>query len=74
MEFTCHGCGRYKKQGDEWLLVLELDKPGTQIRNMVILAEWDEKQALDPRAVHFCSLACQKTYSARHYAKELAAP
>ncbi len=53
--------------------MLEFEKPGAEIKNMVILAEWDEKQARDPRAVHFCSLACQKAYIARHYARELAA-
>lgn len=73
MEFICKGCGKRKGATDQWLLVLELQKPGTEIRNTVILAEWDDKRALDPRATHFCSFACQKAYVAKYYAKELAA-
>ncbi len=73
MDFVCKGCGKRKGPGDEWLLVLEFEKPGTNIRNMVILAEWDDKQALNPRAVHFCSVACQQAFVAKHYARELVA-
>lgn len=71
MDFVCKGCGKRKGPGDEWLLVVEFEKPGTNIRNMVILAEWDDKQALNARAAHFCSFTCQKAYVAKHYAKEL---
>ena len=71
MEFLCKGCVKRKSATDEWLLVLEFEKPSTEIRNMVILAEWNDKRALDPRAVHFCSITCQKAYIAKHYAREL---
>jgi len=40
---------------------------------MSFLAEWDDKRSLDPRATHFCSLACQKACVAKYYARELAA-
>ncbi len=71
MEFICKGCGKRKGLTDEWLLALEFEKPGTEMRNMVILSEWNDKRALDPRAAHFCSLGCQKEYVAQHYAREL---
>ncbi len=48
-------------------------KAGHGKGNMVILAEWDDKRALDPRAAHFCRLSCRKAYVAEHYARELAA-
>jgi len=73
MEFFCKGCGQRKGATDQWLLVLEFEKPGTEVKNMVILAEWDDKHALDPRATHFCSFACQKAYVAQHYSRELVA-
>ncbi len=71
MEFFCKGCGKRKSATDEWLIVLEFEKPGTDTRNMVVLAEWSDKGALDPRAAHFCSITCQKAYVAKHYAREL---
>jgi hypothetical protein len=73
MEFLCKGCGKRKGPMDEWLIVLEFEKPGTETRNMVVLAEWNDKRALDPRAAHFCSVACQKAYVAQHYSRELVA-
>lgn len=73
MEFVCKGCGKRKGAADEWLLVFEFVKPDTDVKNMIFLAEWDDKRALDPRATHFCSLACQKGYVAKYYARELAA-
>jgi hypothetical protein len=73
MEFVCKGCGKRKGGTEEWLLVWEFEKPGTTIRNMVILAEWNEKRALDPRAAHFCSLSCRKAYVVQHYGRVLVA-
>ena len=73
MDFVCKACGKRKGATDEWLIVLEFEKPGTDTRNMVILADWTDKQALDPRAAHFCSLSCQKAYVAEHYGRILVA-
>ncbi len=71
MDFICKECSKRKGPMDEWLIVLEFEKPRTGIRNMVILAEWDDKRAFDPRAVHFCSITCQKAYGAEHYGRVL---
>jgi hypothetical protein len=44
-------------------MVIELDKPGTDIRNtLFILDRWDESKARDPHAVSFCSGECEGRY------------
>ena len=73
MEFLCKGCGKRKGAADEWLIVLEFEKPETDIKNTIVLADWDDKRALDPRAAHFCSITCQKAYVAEHYGSVLVA-
>ena len=46
MEFLCRVCGKREGEPQGWHLVIELDKPGTDIRNTIfILDQWDEKQA-----------------------------
>lgn len=69
MDFICKECGKRKGPTDEWLIVFEFEKPGTEIRNMAVLAEWSDKRALDQRAAHFCSISCQKAYVAGHYGR-----
>ena len=70
MEFVCKGCGKPKPANEQWLLVFEFGKPGTDFKNTMILAEWDEARALHPSALHFCSIACQKAYVAKRDARE----
>jgi hypothetical protein len=68
MEFFCKLCGKREGEPQGWRLVIELDKPGTNIRNtLFILDQWDEKRANDPHAVCFCSTRCEDEYLAvRH--------
>lgn len=73
MDFICKRCGKRKGSSNEWLILLEFEKPGTSTRNMVVLTDWSEKRTLDPRAAHFCSITCQKVYVTEHYARELVA-
>ena len=70
MEFLCKGCGKQKQTGERWLLAFEFEKPGTDIKNTIVLADWYEKRALHPRALHFCSSACQEAYVAKRDARE----
>ena len=68
MEFLCRECGKREGEPQGWHLVIELDKPGTHIRNTIfILDQWDEKQALEANAVCLCSTECKDRYLAvRH--------
>ena len=68
MDFLCSVCGKREGEPQGWRLVIELDKPGAEIRNTIfILDQWDEKRASDPHASSFCSLECEEKYLAvRH--------
>ena len=68
MEFLCKLCGKREGEPHGWRLVIELDKPGTNIRNTIfILDQWDERRASDPHAACFCSRECENEYLAvRH--------
>jgi len=68
MEIHCTFCGKRDGEPGGWRMVIELDKPGTDIRNtLFILDRWDESKALDPHAVSFCSSECEGRYLAvRH--------
>ena len=68
MDFLCSICGKREGGPQGWRLVIEMGKPGTEIRNTIfIIDQWDEKKALDPNAACFCSAACEERYLAvRH--------
>lgn len=68
MEFLCKVCGKREGEPRGWHIVIELDKPGTHIRNTIfILDKWDEKRACETNAACFCSSKCQEGYlAARH--------
>lgn len=68
MEFLCRVCGKREGEPQGWHLVVELDKPGTAIRNTIfILDQWDEKRAVESNAACFCSDVCKDQYLAvRH--------
>ena len=68
MDFLCSVCGKREGGPQGWRLVIEMGKPGTEIRNTIfIIDQWDEKKALDPNAACFCSAACEERYLAvRH--------
>ena len=68
MEFLCRVCGKQKGEPQGWRLVIELGKPGTEIRNTLFIVDrWDETKALNPLAACFCSNECEEKYLAvRH--------
>lgn len=68
MEFLCNVCGKREGEPRGWRMVIELNKPGTEIRNtLFILDRWDETKATDPHAACFCSGECEERYLAfRH--------
>jgi len=68
MEYLCRICGKCEGEPQGWQLVIELNKPGTEIKNTIfILDQWDEDRANDPHATCFCSDECKSRYLAdRH--------
>ena len=68
MEYLCRRCGKREGEPQGWQLVIELNKPGTEIKNTIfILDQWDEDRAKDPHATCFCSDECKSRYLAdRH--------
>jgi hypothetical protein len=68
MEYLCRICGKREGEPQGWRLVIELDKPGTQIKNTIfIIDQWDDRRAQDPHATCFCSNECESEYLAvRH--------
>ena len=68
MNFLCSGCGKCESDVSGWRMVIELDKPGTEIRNTFFFVdEWDQGKATDPNAYSFCSVQCEEQYLAvRH--------
>jgi len=68
MEYLCRICGKREGEPQGWRLVIELNKPGTEIKNTIfILDQWDEDRAKDPHATCFCSDECESRYLAdRH--------
>ena len=69
MAILCSVCGKREDAPQGWRLIIELDKPGSGIRNTIfILDEWDESKALGPNATCFCSSECETKYLAiRHH-------
>jgi hypothetical protein len=67
-EFSCKSCGKRESEPQGWRLVIELEKPGTDIRNTIFLLDrWDMIRASDPHAACFCSTECEGKYLAvRH--------
>ena len=68
MDFLCRICGKREGEPQGWRLVIELDKPGTEIRNTIFIIDvWDNAKAQDPHATCFCSSECEAKYLAiRH--------
>jgi len=68
MEYLCRICGKRDEEPQGWRLVIELNKPGTEIKNTIfIIDQWDKDRANDPHATCFCSDECESRYLAdRH--------
>jgi hypothetical protein len=68
MEYMCRLCGKREGEPQGWHLVIEWDKPGTEIRNTIfIMDQWDANRATESNAASFCSDECKEKYLAdRH--------
>jgi len=64
IQFVCETCRKIKDPKENWILGLAADTLGiTSVsREVTILEPWDAKRAVDPLAVHFCSITCKDRY------------
>jgi hypothetical protein len=57
LQYACEWCHRIKRHGDGWILGFAAEHVGatSASRELIIAAEWSERWAAHPLAVHFCS-------------------
>ena len=67
MRFQCDNCSRMKKPGEIWILGFAAESLGVTAarREISIVSAWDEDQAVQPLAVHFCCDECRAGYMAK---------
>ena len=72
LQFACDFCGKVKGVSDKWLLgvAAETVSPTSAHRTISMAAAWDEDRAVDPLAVHFCSVRCKDKYIAKLFDRE----
>jgi hypothetical protein len=66
LQFVCDYCGNVKQPGEAWLNGMAVENVGTRAarREVVIDPAWRYDRAVQPFAVHFCSLECKDHYLA----------
>jgi len=64
LQYTCDFCGKIKGPRETWLLGLAAESvsPSSAHRTVTMAIAWDEDRAVDPLAVHFCSVKCKENY------------
>ncbi len=62
--FSCDSCQRIKNPDENWIVGFAADTMGvtSATREVTILDAWSGARAVDPLAVHFCSVACKDKY------------
>jgi hypothetical protein len=74
IEFVCDTCHKRKKPGQHWVLGLAAESVGVQTarREINILSDWVNEQAVHPMAVHFCSERCKTKYTDWLFSRNIA--
>ena len=72
IRFECDSCHRPKGPNEIWILGFAVENIGLVAtrREITIASQWDDARAVGPLAVHFCSDACRKSYTARLLGEE----
>jgi hypothetical protein len=67
VRYECDNCRRLKEKNEEWILGFAAENIGVTAarREITFLSKWDEAQAVDWLAVHFCSAPCKQDYMSR---------
>lgn len=68
MEYWCKVCGKCDGEPQGWRFVIEMSKPGTDIRNTLFIVEkWDDRHMASENTACLCSPTCEEKYlSIRH--------
>jgi hypothetical protein len=76
IHFACDSCRRIKNLNQIWLLGLAAEAVGLTAarREVTILPAWDNEQAVNPLAVHFCSQRCKDGYVAKLFGQDNTQP
>ena len=71
VRFECDGCGALKKNGEIWTLGFAAENIGVTAarREITIASHWDDRNAREWLAVHFCSDECREDYMGRMFAE-----
>ena len=72
IQFACDSCRRIKGAKEVWLVGLAAETLGVTAarREVTILPAWDDEQAVDRLAVHFCSERCKDKYVAQLFGQK----
>ena len=71
VSFVCDTCGRVKNSGEIWINGIAAESVGTQAarREVIVDPLWRYERAVQPFAVHFCSVECKDKYLAQLFQK-----
>lgn len=64
LRFQCDNCGNIKQRGEIWILGFAAESLGVTAarREISVVDTWDDDQAVQPLAVHFCCDECRAEY------------
>ena len=64
LRFACDWCERLKEPDEIWILGFAAENRGVTAsrREVTVLSEWDRERAVNPFAVHFCSIEHKDNY------------
>jgi hypothetical protein len=70
IKYVCDWCSRVKGSEEAWILGLAAEALGVTSarREVTIRSGWERERAVDPLAVHFCSVECKDKYMAQLFA------
>ena len=67
LQFVCDYCANVKDPAEAWIVGMAAENVGTQAarREVVIDSIWKYERAVQPLAVHFCSVECKDSFVAQ---------
>ncbi|MGA7460438.1 MAG: hypothetical protein WBW69_09435 [Candidatus Korobacteraceae bacterium] len=71
LQFVCDYCANIKEPAETWINGMAAENVGTQAarREVIIDPAWRYERAVQPLAVHFCSIDCKDSYLAELFDK-----
>ena len=72
IQFVCDNCSAVKQPDEVWIAGQAAEAVGavSARREVTIQSAWNRTTALQPLAVHFCSIQCKDEYMIRLFAPE----